>query len=57
MHSLGHTVGFDACIILKGYYPTEEKYIPHICTRDELERFLQKLIDAITVSSFQTGIQ
>jgi integrase len=30
---------FDAYIIPKGYYPTDERYTPHIYTQDELERF------------------
>lgn len=33
------SLGLDAYIIPKGYYPTEEQYIPHIYTQGELERF------------------
>ncbi|AQS59611.1 tyrosine-type recombinase/integrase [Desulforamulus ferrireducens] len=33
------SLGLDAYIIPKGYYPTEEQYIPHIYTPDELKRF------------------
>lgn len=33
------SLGLDAYIIPKGYYPTEEQYVPHIYTQDELERF------------------
>ena len=33
------SLGFGAYIIPKGYYPTEEQYIPHIYTQDELKRF------------------
>lgn len=32
-------IGLDAYILPKGYYPTEEQYIPHIFTEDELQRF------------------
>lgn len=33
------SIGVQAYIIPKGYYPTEEQYIPHIYTSDELSRF------------------
>lgn len=32
-------VGLDAYILPKGYYPTEEQYVPYIFTQDELRRF------------------
>jgi integrase/recombinase XerD len=33
------SIGVEAYIIPKGYYPTEEQYTPHIYTTDELARF------------------
>ncbi|MCR4441685.1 MAG: tyrosine-type recombinase/integrase [Peptococcaceae bacterium] len=33
------SLGLDAYIIPKGYYRTEEQYVPYIYTQDELERF------------------
>ena len=33
------SLGVGSYIIPKGYYPTEEQYIPHIYTQDELKRF------------------
>jgi integrase/recombinase XerD len=33
------SIGFTAYIIPKGYYPTEEQYVPYIYTIDELTRF------------------
>jgi len=33
------SLGLDTYIIPKSYYPTEEQYVPHIYTQDELERF------------------
>jgi integrase len=33
------SIGSKAYIIPKGYYPTEEKYMPHIYTIDELKKF------------------
>ncbi len=33
------SIGVEAYIIPKGYYPTEEQYTPHIYTGDELARF------------------
>lgn len=36
------SLGLNAYIIPKGYYPTEEQYIPHIYTQDELERFFSE---------------
>ena len=33
------SIGVEAYIILKGYYPAEEKYMPYIYTDDELKRF------------------
>lgn len=33
------SIGVEAYIIPKGYYPTEKQYIPHIYTNDELTRF------------------
>src|SRR5262249_7641738 len=33
------SIGVKAYIIPKGYYPTEEKYLPYIYTVDELAKF------------------
>jgi len=33
------SIGVEAYIIPKGYYPTEDKYMPYIYTDDELKRF------------------
>ena len=33
------SIGIEAYLIPKGYYPKEEKYIPYIYSRDELARF------------------
>lgn len=33
------SIGVEAYVIPKGYYPTEEQYVPHIYTNDELSRF------------------
>lgn len=33
------SIGVEAYIIPKGYYPTEEQYVPHIYTNAELTRF------------------
>lgn len=33
------SLGLEAYIIPKGYYPTEEPYVPYIYTQDELARF------------------
>jgi len=34
--------GVEAYVLPKGYYPTEEQYIPHIYTEKELQRFFQE---------------
>lgn len=31
-----------ACVLPKGYYPTEEQYVPHIYTENELQRFFHE---------------
>lgn len=36
------SIGVKAYILPKGYYPTEEPYIPYIYTADELRRFFAK---------------
>lgn len=36
------SIGMNAYILPKGYYPTEEKYVPYIYTEDELERFFHE---------------
>lgn len=33
------SIGVEAYVIPKGYYPTEEQYIPHIYSVDELKKF------------------
>ena len=33
------SIDVEAYIIPKGYYPTEDQYVPHIYTNDELSRF------------------
>lgn len=33
------SVGIQAYIVPKGYYPTEEQYMPYVYTTDELKRF------------------
>ena len=33
------SVGVEAYILPKGYYPTEQQYVPYIYTKDELTRF------------------
>jgi integrase/recombinase XerD len=33
------SIGVEAYIIPKGYFPSEKQYVPHIFTRDELSRF------------------
>lgn len=33
------SIGIEAYVIPKWYYPKEEKYIPHIYSKDELARF------------------
>src|SRR5690606_17370182 len=33
------SIGIEAYIIPKGYYPTEEQYMPYIYTTDELGKF------------------
>lgn len=35
-------LGIDAYVLPKGYYPSEEKYMPYIYTRDELARFFEQ---------------
>lgn len=35
-------MGMDAYILPKGYYPTEEQYVPYIYTEDELQRFFHE---------------
>jgi integrase/recombinase XerD len=35
-------MGIGAYILPKGYYPTEEQYIPYIYTEDELQRFFHE---------------
>ncbi len=36
------SIGINAYILPKGYYPTEKKYIPYIYTEDELKRFFHE---------------
>ncbi len=36
------SIGINAYILPKGYYPTEKKYIPYIYTEDELKRFFNE---------------
>lgn len=36
------SIGVEAYIIPKGYYPTEEQYTPHIYTFNELKRFFSE---------------
>tara|TARA_B100000315_G_scaffold255338_1_gene298468 strand:- start:1095 stop:2081 length:987 start_codon:yes stop_codon:yes gene_type:complete len=36
------SVGVSAYIIPKGYYPSTPRYVPHIYTHDELERFFSQ---------------
>jgi integrase len=33
------SIGVEAYIIPKGYFPSEKQYVPHIYTKDELSRF------------------
>jgi integrase/recombinase XerD len=33
------SIGVEAYILPKGYFPSEKQYVPHIFTRDELSRF------------------
>lgn len=35
-------MGISSYVLPKGYYPTEEQYIPHIYTEDELQRFFHE---------------
>lgn len=35
-------MGIGAYVLPKGYYPTEEQYVPHIYTEDELQRFFHE---------------
>jgi integrase/recombinase XerD len=35
-------VGIGTYVLPKGYYPTEEQYIPYIYSEDELQRFFQE---------------
>jgi integrase/recombinase XerD len=35
-------IGIGAYVLPKGYYPTEEQYIPYIYTEDELQRFFRE---------------
>lgn len=50
------SIGIRAWILPKNYYPTGQRYVPHIYTPDELRRFLQKQISVTTVQVFLTGI-
>ena len=50
------SIGIRAWILPKNYYPTGQRYVPHIYTLDELRRFLQKQISVTTVQVFLTGI-
>lgn len=36
------SMGIEAYILPKGYYPTEDQYVPHIYTADELARFFSE---------------
>lgn len=36
------SIGIEAYILPKGYYPSEEQYTPHIYTIDELKRFFSQ---------------
>lgn len=36
------SMGMEAYILPKGYYPTEEQYVPHVYTADELARFFSQ---------------
>ena len=36
------SIGVEAYVIPKGFYPSEQRYIPYIYTQDELSRFFAK---------------
>ncbi len=48
------SIGVKAYIIPKGYFPTEDQYVPYIYTIDELKAFLPKRKNAGTVTNVLT---